>query len=64
MGVKAKAPCKGCTDREVGCHAGCERYREFRAEIDARPRPRHDAADFLRENVAKTKKKLHMHKRK
>lgn len=62
MGVKP--PCKDCADRTVGCHAGCERYQAFRAEIDGRPRQRRDAADFLRENIARTKKKLHMHKRK
>lgn len=21
-----KAPCKDCTDRHAGCHAGCEKY--------------------------------------
>ena len=23
------APCKGCNDRKIGCHAECERYSEF-----------------------------------
>lgn len=23
------APCKGCTDRCVGCHSSCEKYKEF-----------------------------------
>lgn len=59
-----KPPCKNCADRTVGCHAGCERYREFRAEIDSRPRPRRDASDFLRENAARTMKKIHRHRRK
>lgn len=26
------APCKNCTERHVGCHAGCEKYALFCAE--------------------------------
>lgn len=22
-------PCYGCGDREMGCHANCERYKDF-----------------------------------
>lgn len=22
-------PCKDCTERKIGCHARCERYREW-----------------------------------
>nr|DAH24695.1 MAG TPA: Protein of unknown function (DUF4051) [Caudoviricetes sp.] len=28
------APCKDCPDRQLGCHAACDRYRAFRAERD------------------------------
>ena len=28
------APCKGCKDRVLGCHSHCQRYLDFRAEID------------------------------
>ena len=28
--------CKDCADREIGCHICCERYRTYRAGIDAR----------------------------
>ena len=31
-----KIPCKDCPDRYSGCHAKCERYREFRRELDER----------------------------
>ena len=38
-------PCKGCKDREVGCHAGCKKYKEwldeFHAEKDADFRRKH-----------------------
>ena len=27
-----KAPCHGCQNRKVGCHAACERYREYDLE--------------------------------
>ena len=30
-----KPPCKDCAKREVGCHAKCEEYAKYRAEIDA-----------------------------
>lgn len=23
------APCRDCVSREVGCHAGCERYKTY-----------------------------------
>lgn len=26
------APCKDCEDREVGCHAGCEKYLAYKKE--------------------------------
>lgn len=28
------SPCKDCLNRFVGCHADCEKYKEFRAERD------------------------------
>ena len=29
------APCKDCPDRSQGCHARCEKYAAFHADIDA-----------------------------
>lgn len=29
------APCKGCKEREMGCHSKCERYAQFK-ENDAK----------------------------
>lgn len=26
--------CKNCTERQVGCHASCEVYKEYRNEIE------------------------------
>lgn len=28
--MRLVAPCKGCEQREVGCHVWCEKYIEFR----------------------------------
>lgn len=30
------APCKGCPERHVGCHASCSKYAEFKAGCEAR----------------------------
>lgn len=27
-----KVPCKDCTDRHLGCHSECEKYKAFDAE--------------------------------
>ena len=31
-----KVPCKNCTTRYAGCHSKCEKYAEYRREIDKR----------------------------
>jgi hypothetical protein len=28
----SKAPCKDCKERELGCHAKCEKYIDFKQE--------------------------------
>lgn len=28
-------PCKGCTERAVGCHGACEDYQGYRRSLDA-----------------------------
>ena len=27
-------PCQFCTDRREGCHSNCQRYTEYRAQLD------------------------------
>ena len=27
-------PCKGCTDRAVGCHSTCQKYLDAKAEYE------------------------------
>lgn len=29
------APCKGCTERYQACHDYCEKYKEWKTELDA-----------------------------
>lgn len=31
-----KPPCKDCKDRSVGCHGTCEKYKEYRSNLDDR----------------------------
>lgn len=41
IGVRLKCDCKNCTERYVGCHAVCEKYKEFQKrneELNAKQR--------------------------
>lgn len=29
-----KCECKGCTERTVGCHSTCEKYKRFKEQND------------------------------
>ena len=31
---RAKFPCRGCEDREIGCHSKCERYLAAKDEAE------------------------------
>ena len=32
--TKPKTPCYGCTERSVGCHGQCGRYKGYREKLD------------------------------
>lgn len=32
--MKPQSPCRECKAREVGCHAGCERYEGYCKELE------------------------------
>ncbi len=34
MGLKIKAPCKGCADMEMGCHGKCDKYKQYREDLE------------------------------
>ena len=39
------APCKNCTDRQMGCHGKCERYKAYREVMDEAARKRYAAGE-------------------
>lgn len=38
INTKDENPCYGCTERVLGCHSTCERYKERKAKYDERKR--------------------------
>ena len=42
------APCRDCVSREVGCHAGCERYKAY---AEQREKVRQNRQDFIIERT-------------
>ena len=28
------APCKGCEERQIGCHSSCEKYLDYKAKAE------------------------------
>lgn len=34
VSARVTAPCKGCTDRSVTCHSSCERYKQYKQELE------------------------------
>lgn len=56
-------PCKGCTDREVGCHSKCSEYAKWRAGYEDKQNKIKDIKyknirhmDYIVESVQKCKK--------
>ena len=47
------APCRDCASREVGCHAGCERYKAY---ADGRERVRQNRQDFCIERTGESRR--------
>lgn len=41
------SPCKGCEEREVGCHTHCTGYKKWKGESDAERKYQRDAIDGL-----------------
>lgn len=33
--MKPQSPCLECEEREIGCHAQCEKYAEYRSGLEA-----------------------------
>lgn len=51
MPEKPTAPCKDCPKRVPHCHSVCERYKQYREQLDSEHEKRRaimDEADFIR----------------
>ena len=56
-----KAPCKGCEDRVLYCHATCEKYLEYRERVDELNKFKMLAKELERarnENISRLKKSI------
>ena len=58
-----KSSCKGCQERQAGCHITCERYKEYRAKLDKQTEARLQECKvndvikgYTRSRVTKTKR--------
>ena len=63
--VGKDGPCKGCSERYVGCHGKCERYGSWKGERDAllaemnAEKAKHQiAVNYVQRNKLKVAKKL------
>lgn len=61
--IAGKCPCKGCTDRTIGCAGHCERFRDWKIRFEEAKKPlleknkaENDAIAFLDENYRKAVK--------
>lgn len=50
-----RTPCYGCSKREMGCHAKCSEYKEWRAAYDEQKRLRQnkEIAEYATERKAR-----------
>ena len=54
-------PCKNCKDRELGCHSKCDKYNEFKNNIEYAKQERikqNFIDDYRIKSVDKVKKKI------
>ena len=60
-----KPPCHNCSDRHVGCHARCERYKTFtteQQEIKRRQQADREYRDYTRDRYDRVKKIQEQHR--
>ena len=56
------APCNGCSERFVGCHASCQRYAEYKAGCEDRREARtkmQPIADYTIDVTKRVQKAAH-----
>lgn len=66
LAVEKAVPCHQCTDRQVGCHGSCEKYREWkafsegeRAKIIQQVNNDSQPLALLKESYIKTQRRLY-----
>jgi hypothetical protein len=55
------SPCYKCSDRSVGCHAECEKYKKYRTEVEAIQEQYHNAHNIAYTEYKKTKRDQYAH---
>lgn len=56
-----KAPCKGCTFREIACHVTCPMYRMYKKHKEKEMKcnaKQCDVSDYVRGNVIRIRHKM------
>ena len=56
-------PCKDCTERKIGCHGKCERYKAFKEYHEAEKQQKireGNAADYFIESALRNRKRRRM----
>lgn len=41
-----KGPCLGCTDRHLGCHSECERYKQYQRNLEEAKQKEQQQKDY------------------
>ena len=59
-----KAPCKNCTDRVVGCHSTCEKYKDWKKKDKERKQKIFESKMKSRYYRSTATTKVHQKKRK
>ena len=58
--MKKNAPCYGCCDRVIGCHANCDKFVYFRNDLDteaqAKIERRSEVAKYRIQTIEKYRK--------
>lgn len=56
--MKCNCACKGCTERYIGCHSVCDKYKKFKEEEKAKHELRYKddmLLAYLKESCARMK---------
>lgn len=57
--MKKLPPCKGCEERFPGCHADCERYKNWKTEHQARMEEKYAAKKLDESTISERSQRKH-----